>query len=131
MQDDHVQVDKMTHERLILINIHRNILPAGHVVATGGVGAGHDPGGSQGNGVHFVGRVRVPHDQLAVLGGRYQVSRVCAPVHRVHLDKKRSVNPELRIIIISLSSLTLDKCPLNVLLVLIWILPMASILTVA
>ena len=33
-------------------------------------------------------------------------------------------------IIIS-GSLTLDKCPLNVLLVLIWILPMASMLTVA
>ena len=35
---------------------------------------------------------------------------------------------ELEIIIIVL---TLDKCPLNVLLVLIWILPMASMLTVA
>ena len=101
---------------------------ASNEVARGSVGAGHDPGGPQGDGVHLVGRVRVPHDQLAVLGGRHQVSGVSAPVHCVHLDKSACYVSSKSS---SRKALTLDKCPLNVLLVLIWILPMASMLTVA
>lgn len=37
------------------------------VVAAGGVGAGHDPRGSQGDGVDFVGGVGIPDDELAIL----------------------------------------------------------------
>ena len=73
--------------------MHRNILPAGHVVATGGVGAGHDPGGPQGNGVHLVGRVGVPHDQLAVLAGGHEVPAVRGPVHGVYLGQVTSQRP--------------------------------------
>ena len=36
---------------------------------------------------HLVGRVAVPHDQLAVLRGGHQVAGVCAPVHCVDLCK--------------------------------------------
>lgn len=47
---------------------------AGDVRARGRVGAGHHPAAAQRNGVHLVRRVGVPHDQLAVLRGRHQVS---------------------------------------------------------
>lgn len=40
---------------------------AGDVSAGRGIGAGHDPGGAQRDGVHLVSGVRVPHDELAVL----------------------------------------------------------------
>ena len=36
---------------------------------------------------HLVGRVAVPHDQLAVLRRGHQVAGVCAPVHCVDLRK--------------------------------------------
>lgn len=60
---------------------------AGHIVAAGSVGAGHDPGGAEGDGVHLVGAVAVPHNQLAVLAGRHQVPRVRGPVHGVDLGQ--------------------------------------------
>ena len=41
--------------------------PARHVVAAGRVGTRHDPGAAQRDGVHLVGGVAVPHDQLPVL----------------------------------------------------------------
>lgn len=40
---------------------------AGDVVAGWSVGAGHDPGGTQGDGVDLVGGVGVPDDELAIL----------------------------------------------------------------
>ncbi len=46
---------------------------AGHEAPRGGVRAGHHPGGTQGDGVHLVRAVAVPHDQLAVLGRRHKV----------------------------------------------------------
>lgn len=56
---------------------------AGDVVSRGGVGAGHDPGGAQGDGVDLVGGVGVPDDELAVLGGRDEMAAVGGPVHGV------------------------------------------------
>lgn len=49
---------------------------ASDVVARGRVGAGHDPGRSQGDGVDLVGCVGVPDDELAVLRGRDEVPTV-------------------------------------------------------
>ena len=46
---------------------------AGHEVAGGRVGAGHHPGGPQRDGMHLVGGVAVPYDQLTVLGCRHEV----------------------------------------------------------
>lgn len=39
----------------------------GDKVSAGGVGAGHDPGGSQGNGVDLVCGICIPDNELAVL----------------------------------------------------------------
>lgn len=47
---------------------------AGDEAPRGRVGAGHDPGGAQRDGVHLVGAVAVPDDQLAVLGGGNKIS---------------------------------------------------------
>lgn len=60
---------------------------AGDEIAAGGVGAGHDPGGAQGDGVHLVGRVGVPDDELAVLRCGDQVPPVGGPVHSVDLGQ--------------------------------------------
>ena len=35
---------------------------------------------------HFVGGVGVPDDEFSVLRGGHEVARVCAPVHRIHLQ---------------------------------------------
>lgn len=40
---------------------------AGDKVARGGIGAGHDPRGAEGDGVDLVGGVGIPDDELAVL----------------------------------------------------------------
>lgn len=40
-----------------------------NVVPTRGIGASHDPRGSKRYGVDFVGCIRIPDDQLAILGG--------------------------------------------------------------
>jgi hypothetical protein len=58
---------------------------AGDEVAGGGVGAGHDPARPERDSVNLVRRVRVPNDELAVLGGRDEVSAVRSPVHGVDL----------------------------------------------
>lgn len=58
---------------------------AGDVVAARGVGAGHDPRGPERDGVHLVGGVGVPDDELAVLRRRHEVSPVGRPVHGVDL----------------------------------------------
>ena len=85
---------------------------AGDEVARGGVGAGHHPRGTEGDRVHlcdtsrynlcvqplssslcnlaesithFVGGVRVPDDEFAILWGWNQVSGVCAPMHSINL----------------------------------------------
>ena len=47
---------------------------AGHVRPGRRVRTGHHPAGSQRYRVHFVRRVRVPHDQLAVLRGGHQIT---------------------------------------------------------
>jgi hypothetical protein len=57
---------------------------AGDVITARGVGAGHDPRGSQGNSVEFVGSVSVPDDELSVLRGGDQMSSVGRPVHCVY-----------------------------------------------
>lgn len=58
---------------------------AGDIVAARGVGAGHDPRGPERDGVHLVGGVGVPDDELAVLRRRHEVSPVRRPVHGVDL----------------------------------------------
>ena len=35
---------------------------------------------------YFVGGVGVPDDEFSVLRGGHEVARVCAPVHRIHLQ---------------------------------------------
>ena len=60
---------------------------AGDVIAARGVGACHDPGRSQGNGMDFVGRVGIPDDELAVLGGRDEMSTIGRPMHSVDLGQ--------------------------------------------
>lgn len=60
---------------------------ASNKVATRGVGAGHDPGGSQGNGVHFVGGVGIPDNQFAILRSRDKVPPVGRPVHSIDLGQ--------------------------------------------
>ena len=47
---------------------------AGHERPGRRVRTGHHPARSQRDRVHFVGRIRVPDDQLAVLRSRYQMS---------------------------------------------------------
>ena len=64
--------------------------PARHVVTTGSIGAGHHPGAAEWDGVHLVGAVAVPHDQLPVLRGRDQVPAVRGPVHGVDLGQVTS-----------------------------------------
>ena len=56
-----------------------------HKAARRRIGARHHPAGAQRYGVHLVGRVRVPHDQLAVLRGRDEIARarVGAPMHGI------------------------------------------------
>ena len=49
---------------------------AGHSGAAGRVGAAHDPGGGQGEGVLLVGGEGVPHQQLPVLGAGHKVPLV-------------------------------------------------------
>ena len=57
------------------------------VVARRRVGAGHDPRGSQRDGVDLVRCVSVPDDELSVLGGGDEMSSVGGPVHGVDLGK--------------------------------------------
>lgn len=45
----------------------------GYITARGGVGTGHNPAGPEGDGVHLVGCVAVPHYQLSILRGRHQI----------------------------------------------------------
>lgn len=59
----------------------------GDKVPTRRIGAGHDPGGAQRNGVDLVGGVGVPYDQFAVLGGRDEVAAIFGPLHRVYLGQ--------------------------------------------
>ena len=70
--------------------------------------------------------ITIPHNQFSVLWGRDQVSWVRAPVHGVHLQPV-----VVHDLLVHGVVHTLDKCPLNVLLVLICILPMGSMLPVA
>lgn len=60
---------------------------AGDEIARRGVSAGHDPRGTERDGVDFVGGVGVPDDELAVLRGRDEVPLVLGPVHRVDLGQ--------------------------------------------
>lgn len=60
---------------------------AGDKVARGGVGAGHDPGGAERDGVDLVGGIGVPDDELAVLRGGNEMSAVGRPVHGVNLGE--------------------------------------------
>jgi len=46
---------------------------ASNKVATRGIGAGHDPRGSQGNGVHLVGGIGIPDNEFTILRGRDEV----------------------------------------------------------
>jgi hypothetical protein len=56
-------------------------------VSARGVGASHDPGRTQGDGVDLVGCVGVPDNELAVLGGGDEVPSVGGPVHGVDLGQ--------------------------------------------
>lgn len=56
-------------------------------ITAGGVGAGHDPGRSQGYRVDLVGGVGVPDDELAILGGGNEMPPVRGPVHGVNLGQ--------------------------------------------
>mmetsp|Transcript_15510 Transcript_15510/g.47296 ORF Transcript_15510/g.47296 Transcript_15510/m.47296 type:complete len:220 (+) Transcript_15510:867-1526(+) len=58
---------------------------AGDKIAICAVGAGHDPGAAQRDGVDLVLRLPVPHDELAILRRRHKLLRVACPVHRVDL----------------------------------------------
>lgn len=58
---------------------------AGDKDAGGRVGAGHHPGGAEGDGVDLVGGHTVPHDELAVLGGAHKMVGIGGPVHGVDL----------------------------------------------
>ena len=96
---------------------------------------------------HFVGGVGVPDDEFSVLRGGHEVARVCAPVHRIHLQPE--VCRQLFVLFETLYKCrhhhhhrnhhhryhdedeTLDKCPRRVLRVLICILPIGSMLPVA
>lgn len=66
---------------------------AGNEVAARSVGAGHDPGGAQGNGVDLVGSVGVPDNELSVLRGRDKVPSVGRPVHGVDLGQMTLERP--------------------------------------
>ena len=94
---------------------------------------------------HFVGGVGVPDDEFSVLRGGHEVARVCAPVHRIHLQPEGCH----QVLFETLykwrhhhhhrnhhhryhdEDETLDKCPRRVLRVLICILPIGSMLPVA
>lgn len=58
---------------------------AGHEVAGGCIGAGHDPRRAEWDGVDLVCGVGVPHDELAVLGCGDDMAPVCCPVEGVDL----------------------------------------------
>ena len=58
---------------------------AGDKVPARGVGARHDPRGSQRNRVDLVGAVGVPDDQLTILRGRDEMSSVSRPMHSINL----------------------------------------------
>lgn len=60
---------------------------AGDEVAAGGVGAGHDPGRPQWDGVDLVRGVGIPDDELAVLRSGNEMSSVGGPVHGVDLGE--------------------------------------------
>jgi len=51
------------------------------------IGAGHDPTGSQRDGVNFVGSVSIPDDEFTILRGGYEMSPICSPVHSINLRK--------------------------------------------
>ena len=55
----------------------------GDKVSGGGIGTGHNPTRSQGDGVDFVCCVGIPDDELAVLRSRDEVPTVIRPVHGV------------------------------------------------
>ena len=72
----YIDTDLVLHtwSRVVTIPVYRTYVvkaTAGHITAGGGVGTSHHPAGSERDGVHFVGRVRIPHDQLAVLRCRH------------------------------------------------------------
>ena len=60
---------------------------AGNVITARGVSAGHDPGGAEGDGVHFVGGVRIPDDEFTVLGSGDEMATIRRPMHGVNFGK--------------------------------------------
>ena len=60
---------------------------ASHEVTTGCIGASHNPGGTQGNGVDLVGGIGIPNNELAILRSRNQVPPIGRPVHGVNLSQ--------------------------------------------
>lgn len=83
------EVPRMRRELLSAFDLHALLLTqivdgadvvettARNEVAGGCVGAGHDPAGPEGDGVHFVGGVGVPDDEFTILGGGDEVPLVC------------------------------------------------------
>lgn len=65
----------------------------GDPVARRSVGAGHDPRGTQWDGVDLVGSVGIPDDELAVLRGRDEVALVVGPVHGVNFGEMTLEGP--------------------------------------
>ena len=63
---------------------------AGDKGGGGRVGAGHDPGGAEGDSVDLVGGVGVPDDELSVLGGGDEMALVGGPVHSIDLREMAS-----------------------------------------
>lgn len=66
---------------------------AGNVIAAGRVGARHDPGRAQGDGVDLIGGVSVPDDELAILRSRNQMPSVGRPVHSINLGEMALERP--------------------------------------
>ena len=64
-----------------------------HVVDRGLKRAGHDPGGSEGNGLDLVGGHGVPNDQLTVLGRGNELGGVSSPVHCINLTEVTLEDP--------------------------------------
>ena len=59
----------------------------GNIVSARRIGTGHDPRRSQGNGMHLVGCVGIPDDQLPILRGRNKMPSVSRPMHGINFGK--------------------------------------------